>query len=264
MEKKTFDMDMFEKIVMNEKTMADNIETVTKSDWDKREFVAEEQELRFKDINKAIKNELSTQIDPSTKESVTEEEITKIHMDYVERIILKWHQINETGKKVAKTLNNKGNNTVKVDMKKVVSTNKGLNGYIKEIIDEMIALSTSKSQSNNYISSGYIYVVCRNDGMVAAVGKSSFFKDKAKDKVISCGDLFSQLNLNGLSGTEQIIVRLLVGNDVANTLTDYYKSAWVIPIAEELANEPEYYEKSIGNYLISKGIPILNYYSHKL
>lgn len=70
--------------------------------------------------------------------------------------------------------------------------------------------------------------------MVVVVGKSSFVKNG--EKVEEYGDLFGELNTSRLVGTENIILRTLYGNDIDSIL---------------------------ANYLLEKGIPILNCYSHK-
>ncbi|MGX7198724.1 hypothetical protein [Enterococcus nangangensis] len=137
------------------------------------------------------------------------------------------------------------------------SINMTLDDYIEAF---KIAINAAET-INKEKETEYVYVVHRNDGMVAVVGKSSF-----TDAKNSYGDLFMELNLTGLAGTANIILRTKFGNDFADDLPSYYKLAWVIKVPEDYTsidkNRASTFEEDLGNFLIKNDVPILNYYSH--
>ncbi|WP_248004500.1 hypothetical protein, partial [Enterococcus lactis] len=104
----------------------------------------------------------------------------------------------------------------------------------------------------------YLYVTHRADGMVITVGKSS------SNDIFLDGDLFYQLNTNHLSGTENIILRTEYGNEIFakydEILKNYLDWAWMIPVE---SGDAKKLERLLGDELINKKVPILNYYSHR-
>lgn len=256
-----------------------DIENVNKGEWGKRGKIAKEQEIRFKKIDKIFKEKFENilQKDKNIIEKfindmtftnhstlninrlLIEEYSVGFHLMVTFLEILEWYKTEE-GEKIFSTLDTTNqidkHGIVEVDMKKIVATNKNLNQHIKETINRMIDMIGVENESAEYI-----YIVHRNDGMVVVVGKSSFIKNG--DKIEECGDLFSELNTRGLVGTENIILRTLYGNEIDSILANYYKTAWVIPISPELSENAIHFEKDLGDFLLEKGIPILNCYSHK-
>jgi hypothetical protein len=256
-----------------------DIKNINKKEWYKRGEAAKEQEQHFEKINKIFKEKFEKFIQKDKKvirkfindmsftnhsplnigRLLIEEYTIGFHLKITFLEILEWYKTEE-GKKIFSTLDTAKqidkHGVVEVDMKKIVATNKNLNRDIEEIINRMIEMIGVENESAEYI-----YIVHRNDGMVVVVGKSSFTKNG--DKIEKCGDLFSELNTSGLIGTENIILRTLYGNEIDSILANYYKTAWVIPISPELSEGAAYFEKNLGNYLLEKGIPILNCYSHK-
>lgn len=149
---------------------------------------------------------------------------------------------------------------IEVDMKEVTMSSKNMNKYIAAIVRKMSSFIDDKSGE-------YIYVVQRNDGMVTVVGCSSFEFEEGKNDGGESGDLFKQLNLSGLAGTENIILRNHYGNAIDDLLLNYYKKAWIIPIPKTTNKElydskSKQLEKELGEYIIKKKFPILNYFSH--
>lgn len=256
-----------------------NIKNINKNEWDKRGEVAKEQEQHFKKIDEIFKEKFENFIQKDKKiirkfindmsftnhsplninRFLIEEYTIGYHLKITFLEILEWYRTEEGGK-VFSALNVANNNIktkiIEVDMKRIIATNKNLNEYIEEVINSMINMIGIE-----YESAEYVYVVHRNDGMVVVVGKSSFVKNG--DKIEEGGDLFRELNTSRLVGTEKIILRTLYGNDIDSILANYYKTAWVIPISPELSEDAAHFEKDLGNYLLEKGIPILNCYSHK-
>lgn len=218
---------------------------------------AKEQQIKFSNLNDLLLNELKSIVN----ERGLDEDLLK-KMVYANNIaivylqILSWLETAE-GSEVNETLCERGKKIVEVDMNKVVAINDNLNDYISDIINEMIAVSKSDSESGSYI-----YVAHRNDGMVTVVGESSF--ERKNGIVNKCGDLFYELNTNSLVGTENIILRTECECQIDSILKNYYSKSWVIPISDKLNKGARFYEKKLGNYLRKSGIPILNYYSHEI
>ncbi|NTQ68125.1 hypothetical protein HQ880_12510 [Enterococcus faecium] len=90
------------------------------------------------------------------------------------------------------------------------------------------------------------------------MGKSS------SNDIFLDGDLFYQLNTNHLSGTENIILRTEYGNEIFakydEILKNYLDWAWIIPVK---SGDAKKLERLLGDELINKKVPILNYYSHR-
>lgn len=156
---------------------------------------------------------------------------------------------------------------IQVDMTKIIPRGKELNSHIDQCNGKVISIidAIEESEVARYY---FIYVVQRYDGMVTVVGKTSFAKNDKRG-----GDLYKKLDLDGKFGTENIILRMIIGNEVADeinkTLTSYYKRAWIVPIyvsvdktKKEGDSYVETFEKVLGESLIEKKVPILNYYSH--
>ena len=126
-------------------------------------------------------------------------------------------------------------------------------GILKNLIKEEIIDSLGEMRSYNYL-----YVTHRADGMVITVGKSS------SNDIFLDGDLFYQLNTNHLSGTENIILRTEYGNEIFakydEILKNYLDWAWIIPVE---SGDAKKLERLLGDELINKKVPILNYYSHR-
>ncbi|MGV2929239.1 hypothetical protein RW115_11630 [Macrococcus capreoli] len=103
--------------------------------------------------------------------------------------------------------------------------------------------------------SKYIYVLLRSDGMLVCVGRSTY-NPESKDE----GDLFKALYLSGVSGNEKIILSTVFGEEIYDTLRNYYDYAFIIPVTENV----EDLEKAFGNFFIENKVPILNYFSHMI
>ncbi|WP_208001611.1 hypothetical protein [Macrococcoides canis] len=99
----------------------------------------------------------------------------------------------------------------------------------------------------------YVYVLLRSDGMVVCVGESTYTQDDG-------GDLFRAIYLSGASGNEKIILSTVYGEEIYDTLRNYYDYAFIIPVEENARD----IEKGLGNYLIENKVPILNYFSHMI
>ncbi len=106
-------------------------------------------------------------------------------------------------------------------------------------------------------SYNYLYVTHRADGMVITVGNlllMIFFRWRS----------FYQLNINHLSGTENIILRTEYGNEIFakydEILKNYLDWAWIIPVE---SGDAKKLERLLGDELINKKVAILNYYSHR-
>ena len=127
---------------------------------------------------------------------------------------------------------------IKFDMKKLLLNKSEIGNrdqYIRAKGQEIID-SLGEMRSYNYL-----YVIHRADG-----------------------DLFYQLNINHLSGTENIILRTEYGNEIFakydEILKNYLDWAWIIPVE---SGDAKKLERLLGDELINKKVPILNYYSHR-
>jgi len=89
--------------------------------------------------------------------------------------------------------------------------------------------------------------------MVVCVGKSTCTQENE-------GDLFRAKYLSGASGNEKIILSTVYGEEIYDTLRNYYDYAFIIPVEENAKD----IEKGLGNYLIENKVPILNYFSHMI
>lgn len=140
---------------------------------------------------------------------------------------------------------------IKFDMRIFQSSEEEINNYLEGKDIEITKIIESSSTYE------YIYVTQRDDGMVITVGKSTGTAN-------SRGDLFYSLNTNRLSGTENIILRTEYGNETFkkydNELKDYIVTAWMVIIESGKARD---LERFLGDQLIKKEIPVLNYYSHR-
>lgn len=144
---------------------------------------------------------------------------------------------------------------IKFDMKKLLLNKSEIGNrdqYIRAKGQEIID-SLGEVRSYNYL-----YVTHRADGMVITVGKSS------SNDIFLDGDLFYQLNTNHLSGTENIILRTEYGNEIFakydEILKNYLDWAWIIPVE---SGDAKKLDRLLGDELINKKVPILNYYSHR-
>ncbi|UTH02877.1 hypothetical protein KFV05_02490 [Macrococcoides canis] len=133
---------------------------------------------------------------------------------------------------------------VEFDMKQLRLNKSILDIALKKFNDEMC---------HKY--SKYIYVLLRSDGMLVCVGRSTY-NPESKDE----GDLFKALYLSGVSGNEKIILSTVFGEEIYDTLRNYYDYAFIIPVTENV----EDLEKALGNYFIENKVPILNYFSHMI
>lgn len=110
---------------------------------------------------------------------------------------------------------------IKFDMKKLFLDKNEREIYFKDKNQEIFYLPEEVRPYK------YLYVTHRDDGMFITVGKSS-------SKSSLDGDLIYQLNTNGLSGTENIILRSNYGNEIFaeydEFLRNYLDIAWIIPI----------------------------------
>lgn len=164
---------------------------------------------------------------------------------------------------------------IRVNMRHIVPGSKCLDNYItkynKKVESYIDELNNRQNEEDKKCDDlfNFIYVVQRNDGMVTVVGKTSFTRKK-----ITGGDLYKRLDTNGLVGTENVILRTLFGNQLAEKLDEllinYFKCAWIIPInvpadivmKTDIDTYVMGFEKELGEGLIKNCIPILNYYSH--
>ncbi|WP_367377495.1 hypothetical protein [Enterococcus gilvus] len=148
---------------------------------------------------------------------------------------------------------------IPVDLKTFYSMNSAKqNGYIIKIKKDIAeALEVFESEKKYQ----YLWVSYRSDGMVITVGKTSH---TGFDNSKSYGDLFKKLSVT-LTTTEDIILatefRSDLINELNNKLSHYLLGAWIIPLTNQ-ANSLEL-EQDLGDSLIAKDIPILNYYSHR-
>lgn len=159
---------------------------------------------------------------------------------------------------------------IEVDMKDISPNiyGKKLNNNIEKYNNQVVTILDNYNNCCNYKKEdlfNFIYVVQRNDGMIAVVGKTSFYRNNKTD-----GDLYKRLDTNRLVGTENIILRTLLDGELAEKvdklLTNYYKKAWIIPIPVSKKEKKDSFvkecEKELGEHLINEGIQILNFYSH--
>lgn len=176
---------------------------------------------------------------------------------YVERIkelISKWIKQHEN------SIN--GIEPVQVDLKKFYSdvhADRIENNRERNESEKFIKKILKKVDEQNGEIYQYLWISHRKDGMVVTVGKTTRKQD----------DLFGKLQMS--EGTEDIILRVELGNEIISCfneqLAEYLKWGWVIPIKNKIDGEDgetvRSLEKSLGDYLITNDVPILNFYSHR-
>ncbi|MCD8798112.1 hypothetical protein K0O13_06840 [Mammaliicoccus sciuri] len=166
----------------------------------------------------------------------------------------------------------KENTIVKVDMTKIRSSYKDLDSYINVVLNEVREIlnvyEDDHSSKKDDDKQEYIYVVQRQDGMVAVVGRSSFkyIGESNGDLMFKPpGDLFHNMDISGIIGTPRLILMSLLGeiyNEYAKTINEYYQTGWIIPIPGDY-NKANELEKKLGDFMKDNGVPIFNENSHK-
>lgn len=161
----------------------------------------------------------------------------------------------------------KENTIVKVDMTKIRSSYEHLDSYINVVLKEVREILNIYENYHFPDKQEYIFVVQRQDGMVAVVGKSSFQYEVDSNnhiKIKSPGDLFHNMDISGVKGTPLLILMSLIGekyNEYYKTINEYYKTGWIIPIPDNYKKAIEL-EKKLGKFMLENGVPIFNTYSH--
>lgn len=199
--------------------------------WNKRYEVAKENESKFKSI-------------------INDFEGVEKYEQYIKEKINTFLE-NEEGIKE--------NTIVKVDMTKIRISYEHLDSYINVVLKEVREILKVYEDYRISKTQEYIYVVQRQDGMVAVVGKSSF-----QLETDSPGDLFDNMDISGIIGTPRLILMSLIGEkykEYYKTINEYYKTGWIIPIPYDY-NAHEL-EKKLGDFMINNGVPIFNTYSHR-
>lgn len=257
--------------------------------WSKRGKKAEEYEKEYEKeyLKKDVGNhsELETKIDYLMKEVVenpTKGGCFENLEDKIVDIILKEgsrFRDNEVFKKVAYSNETdtglfldgefeKIRVPIQVDMNKIIPNGKELDKHIAECNGKVMSIINKISKPKGGVYN-FIYVTQRYDGMVTVVGKTSFIKG---GKTVP--DLYKKLNVDTGVGTENIILRTIIGNEIVDKidiiLTRYYKKAWIVPIfvpaqktGKLMTKYVESFEEVLGDELLSENIQILNHYSHK-
>lgn len=131
------------------------------------------------------------------------------------------------------------------------------NNIIRNIHEKIKLQDNVKGE--NIKTHSYLWVSQRKDGMVVTVGKSSF--NEKNDKLND--DLFLRLSVS--TGTANIILRSKFNDQIDSFndyLVDYLSCGWIIPVPVDSEKEIGLLESELGDYLIQKEIPILNFYSH--
>ncbi|MFW2885194.1 hypothetical protein ACN50C_12405 [Levilactobacillus brevis] len=144
------------------------------------------------------------------------------------------------------------------------STNRFIDGVHQQIIQAVDDRDTYK----------YLWVTQRQDGMVVTVGQTSFKKvlHKGKESTSNSDDLFKQLKRP--SGAASMVVWHYPSDqtdaEINEYLRTYLKWAWIIPVNLDKATDGatdrqkiSRLETKLGDYLIRKNVPILNFYSHR-
>lgn len=145
-------------------------------------------------------------------------------------------------------------------MTQIRSRNNNLDSYINVVLNEVREILKVYEDYHIPKTQEYIYVVQRQDGMVAVVGKSSF-----QLEIDSPGDLFDNMDISGIKGTPLLILMSLIGekfNEYYKTINEYYKTGWIIPIPDDYGKAHEL-EKKLGDFMKDNGVPIFNEKSHK-
>ncbi|MCT3566797.1 hypothetical protein EFR94_05300 [Levilactobacillus brevis] len=145
------------------------------------------------------------------------------------------------------------------------STNRFIDGVHQQIIQAVGDRDTHK----------YLWVTQRQDGMVVTVGQTSFKKvlHKGKESTSNRDDLFKQLKRP--SGTASMVLWHYPSDqtdaEINEYLRTYLKWAWIIPVNLDRATDGatdrqkiSRLETKLGDYLIRKNVPILNFYSHRI
>lgn len=130
----------------------------------------------------------------------------------------------------------------------------------------------------------YIWGTLRNDGMLISIGKTSKGNDdlfkllgrgrKSNKKSESLLDYFptttekiilsTTLNANQIDKYDKVLKDFeQMLEEVNEILRGYIRYAFAIPLDPEKKLNAKLEEQKLGEYLVKKGIPILNYYSHK-
>lgn len=209
-----------------------------KSNWDKRFLRAMEQDSLFKLLN---------------------EQNNYNHRDIVKKLIIEFLEKELSVKKSMGP-----NFLVEVDMTKIRKSYADLKGYIhdkiKELNNSLVVYGDDSEGGGRY----YIFVIQREDGMVAVIGRSTF--NWFDNKVIESGDLFYNMDLNSLKGTPKLILMSILGenyDEIEQVINQYYKNSWVFPIPNKYSAKVNELERKLGDMLINSNVPIFNYYSHK-
>lgn len=190
------------------------------------------------------------------------------YKDNLRKFIQSWMSNEDAGSKIRHGIDPDpilGNDPIEVDMDEIVEhslsgESSEMNNVIKCI--EKNAMRQYSNQGNEMSQFEYLWVTqCRN-GMVNTVGKSHFTNPKLPKR--TDGDLFDLLKVK--PGSVEVILRAEFGNDFFDkTLVRYNKVGWMIPVLITEGQEItiQELERDLGDYLIVKEIPVLNYYSHK-
>lgn len=219
----------------------------SKENWNKRYEDAKKNETQFKSIINDFKNVESYEQHIKNKINIFLENEDELKADTI----------------------------VKVDMTQIRSSNEpNLDSYINVVLNEVREIlnvyeddDSHNEDDDTIYTREYIYVVQRQDGMVAVVGKSSFkyvIVSNNHIKKKSQGDLFHNMDISGILGTPRLILMSLLGEkykEYYKTINEYYKTGWIIPIPYDY-NAHEL-EKKLGDFMINNGVPIFNTYSHR-
>lgn len=214
---------------------------VKKNDWRKRFFKAVEQESIFNLNSDNFNYDNHKNIVKNIIKQFIKKEIKNVKKDNMDSYI------------------------EEVDMTHIRAGHEELDTTLEKHIRNMHKSLVSINDQPNGKTRDYLFIVQRNDGMVVVVGKSSFQID-LNNKVVKWGDLFKNMDLNGLVGTPKLILMSILGKEYEKYLekiNQYYKCGWAFPLPDNLPKPTKDLEELLGEELIKNNVPIFNYYSHR-